>query len=1097
MKKCLLSIFLVSLTILTYCQWTQQTSNTTKDLISMHFLNDSTGFIVGNDGVFLKTNDRGTNWESMIIDPNDDLTSVCAINRDTLFAGGENLYISTDGGGTWNVIPFEHNVREIKFFSANIGYISTEREITCDHGLVFDKLSYHKTVDGGYSWQDYDELPNNFDNCEIDIISSDTGYLIGNQSNFLYHCEIIPFSSMFKTTDGGNSWQQLPSPMGYLYSASFINGEEGYVSSATYNFDYRFFRMTGGGEEFIFVNTCNDYYWKLEFDSYYEGYYIGGKTIMRTISCGTSWEADYTGPQYIRDIAITDNHEAYAIGYSGLILHKKIDPMILVPLLLSDKNRLDYPTTNIGERYDLSFKLSSFGLDEVVLDIVAPPNFLVRTEGSGEYVSQISGLIIPPMHDTTIIVGFSPSAFTSYLDTVRISSNALNLPQILIPVTGKGIFLVPEVISNDTAFCADSVFLRNELTILPGASMTICPGTIVVIPSQTSPTADINVEGSLRAIGTMEDSICFVADTKNNKWDGISISGDRSADSVFLDYCVIADTYRNENTGIDNGGGIAITGSKYVSVCNSTIKRCRSNDNGGGIYCSNSDALIKNCVIASCMSLYGGGIYIEGNPAPSIVGCGIKDCSAIYGNGGGICSFASSPLILNNNIINNEAYYAGGAISLSEKASSNTTRVIQNFIYGNYAESGSGGIFIDRQDADLMLNTITHNISMSVGGVYILQPDTVNISGNIIYANTQSQLYTTDLAKTHVDYSAIEGGFVGTGIISDNPMFYYTKETYPIQLINVDYSLMPESPCIDAGIPDTTGLDLPSFDLAGNPRIYGSRIDMGAYENHFDYQTIDTGFCPGKEIRLEVDPAHEGANIAIWRFNGQIIYGASENYLVLSNPDENDEGYYDCTLEFPDFTLYSRKIHLYNKGPAPVIKSQPQGANLNWGEYHILELDALTPDYCTSYQWYRNDSLLINGKNSSYIIPYFRSTDAGTYKCWIQNSCGDGLFSQDAVLRLNTTGINESDNSGINIYPNPASRHLTVDYGENSLMENNSPKYSFEIRDLLGRKWIESYQASSLPLIIDVSSLAPGVHILCITNEEGDTYRWKFLKLQE
>ncbi|MBS3742479.1 MAG: T9SS type A sorting domain-containing protein [Candidatus Cloacimonetes bacterium] len=38
------------------------------------------------------------------------------------------------------------------------------------------------------------------------------------------------------------------------------------------------------------------------------------------------------------------------------------------------------------------------------------------------------------------------------------------------------------------------------------------------------------------------------------------------------------------------------------------------------------------------------------------------------------------------------------------------------------------------------------------------------------------------------------------------------------------------SPCIDAGTPDTTGLNLPATDLAGNPRIYNGRVDIGAYE---------------------------------------------------------------------------------------------------------------------------------------------------------------------------------------------------------------------------------------------------------------------------
>jgi hypothetical protein len=38
------------------------------------------------------------------------------------------------------------------------------------------------------------------------------------------------------------------------------------------------------------------------------------------------------------------------------------------------------------------------------------------------------------------------------------------------------------------------------------------------------------------------------------------------------------------------------------------------------------------------------------------------------------------------------------------------------------------------------------------------------------------------------------------------------------------------SPCINSGTPDTLGLFLPPYDLAGNYRIWNNRIDMGAFE---------------------------------------------------------------------------------------------------------------------------------------------------------------------------------------------------------------------------------------------------------------------------
>ena len=48
--------------------------------------------------------------------------------------------------------------------------------------------------------------------------------------------------------------------------------------------------------------------------------------------------------------------------------------------------------------------------------------------------------------------------------------------------------------------------------------------------------------------------------------------------------------------------------------------------------------------------------------------------------------------------------------------------------------------------------------------------------------------------------------------------------------IGDDYNLRTNSPCIDMGTPDTTGLNLPEFDILGNPRIYNDIIDIGAYE---------------------------------------------------------------------------------------------------------------------------------------------------------------------------------------------------------------------------------------------------------------------------
>ncbi|HOQ83449.1 MAG TPA: choice-of-anchor Q domain-containing protein [Candidatus Syntrophosphaera thermopropionivorans] len=68
----------------------------------------------------------------------------------------------------------------------------------------------------------------------------------------------------------------------------------------------------------------------------------------------------------------------------------------------------------------------------------------------------------------------------------------------------------------------------------------------------------------------------------------------------------------------------------------------------------------------------------------------------------------------------------------------------------------------------------------------------------------------------------------GTNLSSD-PEFYAWSDDNP-------YTLGQESPCIDAGTTDFSIFTIPDwysfplYDLAGNPRIYGNQVDIGAYE---------------------------------------------------------------------------------------------------------------------------------------------------------------------------------------------------------------------------------------------------------------------------
>ena len=49
--------------------------------------------------------------------------------------------------------------------------------------------------------------------------------------------------------------------------------------------------------------------------------------------------------------------------------------------------------------------------------------------------------------------------------------------------------------------------------------------------------------------------------------------------------------------------------------------------------------------------------------------------------------------------------------------------------------------------------------------------------------------------------------------------------------LNADWRVQPNSPLVDAGDPNTAFITyLPATDMDGNPRIYNSIADIGAYE---------------------------------------------------------------------------------------------------------------------------------------------------------------------------------------------------------------------------------------------------------------------------
>ncbi len=168
---------------------------------------------------------------------------------------------------------------------------------------------------------------------------------------------------------------------------------------------------------------------------------------------------------------------------------------------------------------------------------------------------------------------------------------------------------------------------------------------------------------------------------------------------------------------------------------------------------------------------------------------------------------------------------------------------IQNSLFANIYCNERGVIF-HGEDFPLM-NIANCTFAGHTGnGEALMVNGNVTISNSIFYNDRSVEIAINPMDGTGIpttltlNNNLIRNGYSdiwqGTGStinysdtnITGNPFFLGGDDiNNPLY-----YSLALGSPCINSGAPDTLGLNLLPYDLAGNQRVWEGRIDMGAYE---------------------------------------------------------------------------------------------------------------------------------------------------------------------------------------------------------------------------------------------------------------------------
>jgi hypothetical protein len=300
------------------------------------------------------------------------------------------------------------------------------------------------------------------------------------------------------------------------------------------------------------------------------------------------------------------------------------------------------------------------------------------------------------------------------------------------------------------------------------------------------------------------------------------------------------------------GGAIYIYGSSAIFDSCDLISNYGYDGGGAFIEDTSSRVIFNYCKFLNNSSLYdGGGIQIYGTGTFGYVKFNFCDFIENYSNywGGGLRSAESRIHMFSCRFISNQAAGQGGGIEIIDPIDLILTNCtfIKNTVY-----DGGGGIgivdFAARPNSVAFISNCTFSDNTASYGTTISVQDLneLRITNSIFWNSEVSTTnmihmdyyYNDDTMITRINHSNIQGGDVSIvgeggrallkwedGNITTDPAF--------IDPASNDYSLNWNSPCIEAGKEDTTGLHLPETDLNGDPRIVNPRIDMGAYEFQF------------------------------------------------------------------------------------------------------------------------------------------------------------------------------------------------------------------------------------------------------------------------
>ncbi len=275
---------------------------------SVVFTDKQTGYLVGNMGNILKTEDAGETWLIQNEFPssltNNNLASINFINKDIGFiVGSKDILKTTNGGKHWELIAqSEFDLRSVSFFDPLHGLCAGGDWLHEFSGIIM-------TSDGGINWnKNSSTITDRYIN-KIKFLNSDTGYAVGSNSNTFG-------GFILKTTDAGNTWSALNNGDDYYWindlslpdeKTIFVVGQSGQIlksNDAGASWQKQNSNTTETLNAVFFLNANT-------------GYVVGdNQTILKTTDGGNTWIKQVSPKtQHLYSVWFKNENTGYIASY--------------------------------------------------------------------------------------------------------------------------------------------------------------------------------------------------------------------------------------------------------------------------------------------------------------------------------------------------------------------------------------------------------------------------------------------------------------------------------------------------------------------------------------------------------------------------------------------------------------------------------------------------------------------------------------------------------------------------------------------------------------------------------------------------------------